>query len=115
MRVIIINNDRLVAHYWHDYCGDGHGIEFLGGTAEDWRVSRMVEFIPGDGPQPLGLSERAIAYLNDNLSQQARRHAAQQLHPPDAKRTRFWVPSATFRQLLCKTFLKIRFAFFVCP
>jgi hypothetical protein len=68
-RYDIFKDGRLVARYWHDYRGDEHGIEFLGGTIEEWPVGRMIEFITGGGPQPLGLSERAIAYLNEKLSQ----------------------------------------------
>lgn len=68
-RYNIYQDGRLVAHYWHDYRGDEHGIEFLDGTHETWPVGRMIEFIMGGGPQPLGLSERAIAYLNTKLGQ----------------------------------------------
>lgn len=66
-RYNIYENGRLVARYWHDHRGDDHGIEFLNGTTEDWPVGRMVEFITGGGPQPLALSDRAVAYLNNKL------------------------------------------------
>nr|WP_298724858.1 hypothetical protein [uncultured Steroidobacter sp.] len=68
-RYDIYKDGRLVARYWHDYRGDDHGIEFLNGTTEEWPVGRMVEFITGGRPQPLELSERAVAYLNERLAQ----------------------------------------------
>ena len=54
---------RLVAHYWHDYRGDEHGIEFADGSKELWPVGRMVDLIQGGGPEPLTLSPRAVDYL----------------------------------------------------
>lgn len=66
-RYNIYEDGRLVARYWHDYRGDEHGIEFLDGRSEQSLAGPMVEFITGGGPQPLVLSERAIAYLNDKL------------------------------------------------
>jgi hypothetical protein len=66
-RYDIYEGGRMVAHYWHDYRGDGHGIEFLDGTTEACPVGLMVEFITGGGPQRLGLSERAVAYLSGKL------------------------------------------------
>ena len=66
-RYNIFENGHLVARYWHDHRGDDHGIEFLNGTTEEWPVGRMVEFITGGGPQPLGLSDRAVTYLNKKL------------------------------------------------
>lgn len=65
----IYEQGRLVARYWHDYRGDDHGIEFINGKKEDWPVGRMVDFITGGGPQPLGLSERAVAYLKSKVGQ----------------------------------------------
>ena len=62
-RYRIYKDGRLVAHYWHDYRGDDHGIEFLDGTKEGWPVGRMVEFIGGGGSEPVRLSDRALAYL----------------------------------------------------
>lgn len=67
-RYNIFKDGRLVARYWHDYRGDDHGIEFISGESDDLPVFRMVEFLTGGGPQPLGLSERAIAYLNQKLA-----------------------------------------------
>jgi len=59
----IYADSRLVAHYWHDYRGDEHGIEFVDGLKESWPVGRMTDFIQGGGPEPLTLSERAVEYL----------------------------------------------------
>jgi hypothetical protein len=63
----ILENGRLIAHYWHDYRGDEHGIDFVNGTSELWPVGRMIEFVEGGGPKPLTLSEKAVAYLNGKL------------------------------------------------
>lgn len=62
-RYRIYQNERLIAHYWHDFRGDEHGIEFVDGRRENWPVGRMTDFIEGGGPQPRALSARAIAYL----------------------------------------------------
>jgi len=59
----IYDDGRFVAHYWHDYRGDEHGIEFVDGSKESWPVGRMTDFIQGGGPQPLSLSQRAMDYL----------------------------------------------------
>jgi hypothetical protein len=64
----IFKNGRLVAMYWHDFRGDEHGIDFLGGPSEEWPVGRMIEFLLGGGPQPLTLSEKAIKYLESKCS-----------------------------------------------
>jgi hypothetical protein len=66
-RYIIFQDGHLVAHYWHDFRGDEHGIEFLSGKSEDWPVGRMIDFIEGGGPQPLTLSSAAVAYLQQKL------------------------------------------------
>jgi hypothetical protein len=65
----IYDGPRLIARYWHDYRGDEHGIEFLDGRSEDWPVGRMVDFIEGGGPEPLQLSERAVAYLKERQAE----------------------------------------------
>lgn len=62
-RYRIYHDDVLIAHYWHDYRGDEHGIKFIDGPSEEWPVGRMIDFIEGGGPKPLVLSERAMAYL----------------------------------------------------
>lgn len=59
----IYEDGRLIAHYWHDFRGDDHGIEFIDGTKKPWPVGRVTDFIQGGGGKPLVLSERAIAYL----------------------------------------------------
>lgn len=64
----ILQDGKLIACYWHDYRGDEHGIEFVGGKTELWPVGRMIEFLDGGGPKPLLLSEAAIAYLKTKLS-----------------------------------------------
>ncbi|RJG08088.1 hypothetical protein D3870_14310 [Noviherbaspirillum cavernae] len=63
----ILEDGHLIAHYWHDYRGDEHGIDFVNGTSDLWPVGRMIEFVQGGGPKPLTLSEKAIAYLNSKL------------------------------------------------
>jgi hypothetical protein len=60
----IYKNEILIANYWHDYRGDEHEIEFINGEKEGWPVGRMVDFIQGGGPQPLTLSTKAEAYLD---------------------------------------------------
>ena len=62
-RYRIYEDGRLIAHYWHDFRGDDHGIEFVNGSKELWPVGQMTEFIEGGGPQPLTLSGRAVDYL----------------------------------------------------
>ena len=62
-RYRIWRKSRLVAMYWHDYRGDEHGIEFVDGRKEDWPVGRMTDFLKGGGPQPICLSDEAVAYL----------------------------------------------------
>ena len=59
----IYDGDRLIARYCHDHRGDEHAIEFVDGRSESWPVGRMNDFIEGGGPEPLRLSERAMAYL----------------------------------------------------
>ncbi len=59
----ILENRRLIAHYWHDYRGDEHGIDFVDGSTELEPLGRGSDFILGDGSEPLQLSERAVAYL----------------------------------------------------
>lgn|GEM_PF-1214107 len=64
----IFDGTRLVAYYFHDYRGDEHWIEFVGGSSEDWPVGRMIDFIEGGGPSPLRLSPVAVAYLEQKLA-----------------------------------------------
>ena len=59
----IYESGRLIANYWHDYRGDEHGIRFIDGAEQAWPVGRMTDFVEGGGPQPLTLSQRAVAYL----------------------------------------------------
>ncbi|MBJ7575470.1 hypothetical protein [Luteimonas sp. MC1828] len=60
----IYRDGKLIANYWHDYRGDEHGIDFVNGSKDSWPVGRMIDFIDGGGPQPLVLSQRAMAYLD---------------------------------------------------
>lgn len=62
-RYRIYRDSALIAHYWHDYRGDDHGIDFVSGHKKEWPVGRMVDFLEGGGPEPLTLSQRAKAYL----------------------------------------------------
>jgi hypothetical protein len=66
-RYRIYKNGRLIASYWHDYRGDEHGIEFVNGTQEVGPVGRMTDFLEGGGPNPLLLSKRAVAYIEQKL------------------------------------------------
>ncbi len=70
-------DDRLVAEYWHDHRGDDHGIRFLGRekaypfrhSKEEYPLfGRSRDFLEGGGPEPLRLSDRAIAYLENELN-----------------------------------------------
>jgi len=61
-RYCIYEDGRLIAHYWHDFRRDEHGIEFVSGKSERWPVGLMTEFLEGGGPEPLTLSVRAVAY-----------------------------------------------------
>jgi hypothetical protein len=63
-RYRIYKDGALVAHYWHDYRGDEHGIEFVKGTGEHGPVGRMTDFLEGGGPEPLKLSERGVTYMD---------------------------------------------------
>ena len=63
----IYQDNKLIACYWHDYRGDEHGIDFVSGESEGWPVGRIIDFIKGGGPQPLVLSEAAVAYLREKL------------------------------------------------
>lgn len=63
-RYRIYKRDVLVAHYWHDYRGDEHGIEFVKGTEDHCPVGCMTDFLEGGGPEPLKLTERGVAYMD---------------------------------------------------
>ena len=62
-----VDDGLPVATYWHDHRGDDHGLEFANGTTDRWPVGRMTDFLAGGGPQPLRLTEAAVAYLTDKL------------------------------------------------
>lgn len=59
----VLNGSSVIAHYWHDYRGDEHGIRFADGSSQGWPVGRMIDFINGGGPDPLTLSPAAIKWL----------------------------------------------------
>ena len=67
----IFEDGRLIARYWHDFRGEEHGIDFLDGYSDDWPVGRRSDFVQGGGPEPLVLSERAVAYLKQKISEQS--------------------------------------------
>ena len=67
-RYRIYGSGGLIAQYWHDFRGDEHGIDFVNGISEPWPVGQMTDFIQGGGPQPLTLSERAVAYIQNKLT-----------------------------------------------
>ncbi|MDG2537774.1 hypothetical protein P5Y53_08890 [Dyella jiangningensis] len=60
----VFKDGRLVAHFWHDYRGDEHGIDFANGVSEGWPVGRLIEFVEGGGRQPLVFTARGIAYMD---------------------------------------------------
>lgn len=62
-RYRILQNGHFMASYWHDYRGDDHGLVFVDGAIESWPVGRMTDFVEGGGPQPLKLTEKAVAFL----------------------------------------------------
>ncbi|QDT74490.1 hypothetical protein I41_36870 [Lacipirellula limnantheis] len=65
----IYADDRPIARFWHDWRGDDHGFEFLSRSVKsDWPFGTAFEFIDGGGPEPLTLSEPAIAYLASHFS-----------------------------------------------
>ena len=68
---LIYEDGRLIARYWHDFRGDEHGIDFLNGYTDDWPVGRRSDFVQGGGPEPLILSERAVAYLKQKTGEHA--------------------------------------------
>lgn len=67
-RYRIYRGDTLIARYWHDYRGDEHGIDFLNGKFDMWPVGRMIDFLEGGGPQPMVLSKRAEAFIEERLA-----------------------------------------------
>ena len=68
-RYNIYKDGQLVAHYWYDYRGDDHAIEFNNGKSDDLPALRMVEFLTGGGSEPRKLSKTAISYIDQILTQ----------------------------------------------
>lgn len=48
-RYTIRKNGQIVAHYWHDYLGDDHGIDFVGGKTILEPLGRVPNFMAGGG------------------------------------------------------------------
>jgi hypothetical protein len=63
---VITEAEEVVAHYWHDYRGDEHGVSFVDGKRDD---NLAGHFIVGGGPEPLRLSDFAIEYITRNRPQ----------------------------------------------
>ncbi|WP_288363300.1 hypothetical protein [uncultured Spongiibacter sp.] len=63
----ILHGKKVVAKYWHDFRGDAHGIEFVGGKKEGCPGS-MINFLSGGGPKPVELTSMAIKYLCEKMS-----------------------------------------------
>jgi len=49
------------------YRGEEHEVEFGGGNSQSWPLGRMTDFLEGGGPEPLSLSARAVAHLDNNV------------------------------------------------
>jgi len=63
----IYDGDTVLAHYWHDYRGDEHGIEFVLNGSYDLPFNNTIKFLDGGGPEPLRLSIRAIDWLTQRI------------------------------------------------
>lgn len=64
-RYKIFKDGKEFAIFWHDFRGDCDGIRTLpSGREEHPPFGSCSEFLTGGGPLPLGLSARAINYLN---------------------------------------------------
>ena len=64
-RYMIFRDGHEFAIFWHDYRGDCEGIKLLlSGREVDPPFGRCSEFLTGCGPHSLGLSEKAVCYLN---------------------------------------------------
>ena len=64
----VLDNETVIARYQHDYRGDEAGITFVDGNKRRWPFACVTDVVVGGGPQPLGLSDAAIAWLNENLA-----------------------------------------------
>ena len=74
-RYQIFEGNQLIAHYWHDYRGDEHGIEFIGGKREACPVGRIIDFMNGGGGNPLELSKKANEYITNNRPKVSVQHS----------------------------------------
>jgi hypothetical protein len=64
-RYKIFKDGAEFAIFWHDFRGDCEGFMVLPEERqEDPPFGRSSEFLTGGGPLPLGLSDRAVNYLN---------------------------------------------------
>ncbi len=59
----IFKNNKLIAEYWHDFCGDEHGIKFKNGFNQGYPVGKVIDFLNGGGSSPITLSPKAIDFL----------------------------------------------------
>ncbi len=64
-RYKIFKDGDEFAIFWHDHRGECEGLTVLPeGRQENPRFAMCGEFLTGGGPLPLGLSVRAVNYLN---------------------------------------------------
>ncbi|MEO7456322.1 MAG: hypothetical protein ABIY52_08670 [Gemmatimonadaceae bacterium] len=64
----IFKDGRFVADFWHDFKGDDHWIRFANGQEDEWPAGLTRDFLTGGGPQPLGLTDKAVKYLDEHAS-----------------------------------------------
>lgn len=64
-RYKILKNGDEFAIFWHDFRGECEGIHVLStGREENLPFCMCSEFLTGGGPSPLGLSDKAVSYLD---------------------------------------------------
>ena len=64
-RYKIFKDGEEFAIFWHDFRGDCEGIRMLSSDHEEAPpFGPCSDFLTGGGPLPLGLSARAVSYLN---------------------------------------------------
>jgi len=59
----IYDDERLIARFWHDHRGDAFEVEPVFGDVADCPFQRLTDVMQGGGPQPLTLTDEAIAYF----------------------------------------------------
>jgi hypothetical protein len=65
----ILKDNEIIAHFWHDYRGDEHGIKFMDGTTDNCPSDNITDFIKGGGPEPFSLTPTAIEWLEKRFAQ----------------------------------------------